>query len=435
MRIEIKQRIEQIRRGEVPDGYKKSPFGILPNDWKIKKLSDVLKKQTQKNKDNSVHNVLTNSATQGIISQTDYFDKKIANDENTNGYYLVQPGNFVYNPRISNNAPCGPFNRYNGNQYGIMSPLYTVYSFTDKSLAYSDYLSQYFLSSKWHAYMNGIANYGARSDRMNVLSEDMDNMPLPYPPSCEVQRIVEILSMQDRVIELYEKKIEQLQLLKKVCLQKMFPKQGRNVPEVRFPGFTEPWEQHKLGELALSFEYGLNAAAKEFDGLNKYLRITDIDDFSHEFNDDDLSSPDTDLSTAQNYLLQEGDLLFARTGASVGKTYFYKKTDGHVYFAGFLIRARIKTKYDYNFIFQNTLTTRYEDYIKITSQRSGQPGINAKEYADYVLLIPEYAEQCKIGECLGQIDHLITLHQRRLDEENRKKKALMQLLLTGIVRV
>ena len=116
--------------------------------------------------------------------------------------------------------------------------------------------------------------------------------------------------------------------------------------------FCFSWEQRKLGEVASSFEYGLNAAAKEFDGVNKYLRITDIDDSSRAFKDDDLTSPDTDLSTASNYLLHDGEILFARTGASVGKSFIYRESDGLVYFAGFLIRAKIKPEYDPEFVFR-----------------------------------------------------------------------------------
>lgn len=163
----------------------------------------------------------------------------------------------------------------------------------------------------------------------------------------------------------------------------------------------------------MSFEYGLNAAAKEFDGTNKYMRITDIDDLSHEFLNDNLTSPDINLVNANNYQLQNGDLLFARTGASVGKTYIYRESDGLVYFAGFLIRAKIKSDNDVEFVFQNTLTSQYEKYILITSQRSGQPGVNAQEYAEYTLMIPNYAEQRKIGNLFRQIDTLITLHQRK----------------------
>ena len=173
------------------------------------------------------------------------------------------------------------------------------------------------------------------------------------------------------------------------------------------------WEQRKLGELASSFEYGLNAAAKEYDGENKYIRITDIDDNTHEFLTDNLTSPDIELTGADNYKLTEGDILFARTGASVGKSYIYKNSDGLVYYAGFLIRARIKEEYDAEFVFQNTLTDRYNKYIAVTSQRSGQPGVNAQEYAEFEIKVPQKEEQTKIGTYFHNIDHLITLHQHK----------------------
>ena len=173
------------------------------------------------------------------------------------------------------------------------------------------------------------------------------------------------------------------------------------------------WEQRKLGDVAASFEYGLNAAAKEYDGENKYIRITDIDDNTHEFLTDGITSPDIDLTSAENYKLAEGDILFARTGASVGKSYIYRNSDGLVYYAGFLIRARIKEEYDAEFVFQNTLTEKYNRYIAVTSQRSGQPGVNAQEYSVFEIQVPEKDEQIKIGAYFTHLDHLITLHQQK----------------------
>lgn len=162
-----------------------------------------------------------------------------------------------------------------------------------------------------------------------------------------------------------------------------------------------------------TFEYGLNAAAKEFDGNNKYIRITDIDDASREFLLSDLSSPDICLDGMSKYLLSSGDIVFARTGASVGKTYIYRENDGIVYFAGFLIRAKVNQDNDAEFVFQSTLSPSYEKYIRITSQRSGQPGVNAQEYGEYDLFAPSKEEQQRIGHFLRGIDNLITLHQRQ----------------------
>ena len=200
----------------------------------------------------------------------------------------------------------------------------------------------------------------------------------------------------------------------------------KKMPQIRFNGFNDDWEQLKLGELSSSFEYGLNAAAKEYDGKNKYIRITDIDDDSRKFKQEDITSPDTDLSSAENYRLSEGDILFTRTGASVGKSYIYKASDGLVYYAGFLIRAKIKKDYNPEFVFQNTLTNDYEKFIKITSMPSGQPGVNAQEYSQYQIMMPCKREQDRISGYLRRLDNLITLHQHKCDQLRNLKKAMLK---------
>lgn len=257
-------------------------------------------------------------------------------------------------------------------------------------------------------------------------SSVVKKLVFPIPKLAEQKRIVEYLDSIDRLITLHQRKCEEMKILKKYMLQKMFPQNGQLVPQIRFSGFTEDWEQRKLGDIASSFEYGLNAAAKEYDGENKYIRITDIDDNTHEFLTDNLTSPDIDLTGADNYKLTEGDILFARTGASVGKSYIYRNSDGLVYYAGFLIRARIKEEYDAEFVFQNTLTDRYNKYIAVTSQRSGQPGVNAQEYAEFEIEVPKKEEQTKIGTYFRNIDHLITLHQQKCDELRNIKKFMLQ---------
>lgn len=257
-------------------------------------------------------------------------------------------------------------------------------------------------------------------------SGDVENIDVVIPKMSEQRKIGAYFKRIDSLITLHQSKLDKLKIIKKSMLENCFPKNGENVPKFRFSGFTGDWEQRKLGDIAGSFEYGLNAAAKEFDGQNKYIRITDIDDTTHEFLQTDLTSPDTNMYLADNYRLSKGDILFARTGASVGKTYIYKETDGLAYYAGFLIRARIKEKYDPEFVFQNTLTPAYENYIRITSQRSGQPGVNAQEYAEYELMVPSLPEQRKIGAVLQDVDNLITLHQSKLDKLKVIKKTLLE---------
>lgn len=260
-----------------------------------------------------------------------------------------------------------------------------------------------------------------------INANDLANIEVKYPFKSEEQvKIGMVFRSLDNLITLHQRKYDSLVNVKKAMLEKMFPKNGETVPEIRFKGFTDAWEQRKLGEVAENFEYGLNAAAKEFDGVNKYIRITDIDDESHQFNKEDLTSPDTNLEIAERYKLEKGDILFARTGASVGKSYIYRESDGLVYYAGFLIRGKIKEGFDTEFVFQNTLTEEYKNYIRITSQRSGQPGVNAQEYQEYSFKVPHYAEQKQIGMLFKNLDNLITLHQRKLEKLKNIKKSCLE---------
>ncbi|WP_417571461.1 restriction endonuclease subunit S, partial [Parasutterella excrementihominis] len=248
---------------------------------------------------------------------------------------------------------------------------------------------------------------------------------IPIDPQ-EQAKIGEFFSSLDGAITLHQRKLETLKKLKRTLLQKMFPKKGQLKPELRFPGFTNDWEQRKLGELAATFGYGLNAAAKSFDGRHKYIRITDIDESTRRFLCSSLTSPDIDFEEAAPYRLAEGDVLFARTGASVGKSYRYVRTDGEVYFAGFLIRFRFKDKEAAEFVFQNSLTAKFQNFIKTSSQRSGQPGINAQQFSGYQIAVPNSEERERIGSFFSRLDTAITLHQRKLETYKKLKKSLLQ---------
>jgi len=230
----------------------------------------------------------------------------------------------------------------------------------------------------------------------------------------------------DQSIALHEKKLAQTQNLKKAMLEKMFPKAGSKQPEIRLKGFSGAWELKSLSNVSERFEYGLNAQATTFDGINKYIRITDIDDESRKFILDDITSPNICFDNCEKYKLSTGDILFARTGASVGKTYIYLEEDGLVYFAGFLIRAKIKDTFDANFIFTNTLTERFNKFVQLTSQRSGQPGINAKEYGEYEFYCPNKDEQESIGRFFKQLDETLVLQQQQLQTLKNLKQAFLE---------
>ena len=197
-------------------------------------------------------------------------------------------------------------------------------------------------------------------------------------------------------------------------------------PQLRFKGFTDPWVQRNLADLSDGFSYGLNAAAKEYDGVHGYLRITDIDEVSHSFLPEGLTSPDVPENQLTDYRMDEQSIVYARTGASTGKTYIYRDSDGELYYAGFLIRQKVNKETSAQFVYQNTLTKAWERYVQVMSQRSGQPGINAQEVGRFELAIPEKAEQDKIAHLFNSLDNLIAANQRKLDLLKEQKKGYLQ---------
>ncbi|TCE04108.1 restriction endonuclease S subunit [Bifidobacterium longum subsp. longum] len=390
-------------------------FAGFTDPWEQRKASEVF--QIVDDRGHPTLPVLSATQNQGMIYRDDS-GRYIGHDEsNEIGYKRVLPGDFVVHLRSFQGG-------FAHSQYeGITSPAYTVFRAKEPTSHSDRFWKHWFMSEHFIAGLSTVT-YGIRDGRSISVDEFMNTF-LAFPAVEEQAAISRLFDYLDDLITLHQRKYDKLVVFKKSMLEKMFPKDGESVPEIRFAGFTDPWEQRKLGDVASSFDYGLNAAATEYDGQNKYLRITDIDDETHEFSKSDLTTPLADLAMSADYLLKEGDLLFARTGASVGKTYLYRQFDGMVYFAGFLIRARIGEGADPEFAYQATLTDAYKKYVAITSQRSGQPGVNAQEYADYQLMLPSKTEQQQIGMTLRSLDDLITLHQRKLELLQNIKKSLL----------
>lgn len=170
----------------------------------------------------------------------------------------------------------------------------------------------------------------------------------------------------------------------------------------------------------------MNAAAKPFDGENKYIRITDIDEASSTYNDKDIVSPDGRLT--DNYVVNDRDILLARTGASTGKSYLYRKSDGKLYYAGFLIRANI-TEHNPYFVFSQLHTHRYWRWVSIMSARSGQPGINSQEYSSFPIFTTSLHEENKISTLLSLLNERIVTQNKIIDRLQSLIKGLTDTLL------
>ena len=195
------------------------PEFVDNGDWEIVKLREIAVRVKNKNKFNEQLPVLTNSATEGIVNQQDYFDREIVTRDNLSNYFIVKIDDFVYNPRISSLAPVGPISR-NKIERGIISPLYTIFRFCKGCIDYFDY---YFRTNCWHQYLRSIANFGARFDRMNITNEEFMNMPIPFPSVAEQQKIAECLSSIDKAIGLFLEKESQIEIYKKGLMQQLFP--------------------------------------------------------------------------------------------------------------------------------------------------------------------------------------------------------------------
>ena len=202
----------------------------------------------------------------------------------------------------------------------------------------------------------------------------------------------------------------------------------RNVPHLRFPEFSGEWKKCKFGDIATGFDYGMNAAAKPFDGENKYIRITDIDEASSTYNDKDIVSPDGRLT--DNYVVNDRDILLVRTGASTGKSYLYRKSDGKLYYAGFLIRANI-TEHNPYFVFSQLHTHRYWRWVSIMSARSGQPGINSQEYSSFPIFTTSLHEENKISTLLSLLNERIVTQNKIIEDLKKLKSAIVDKLYSS----
>ena len=265
-----------------------------------------------------------------------------------------------------------------------------------------------------------IIREGQGATRYNLSSNRLKPIKLVYPSYQEQSRIASLMSRLETRIEKQQELICTLKKYKRGVLSVLLTSKDN-------PYYSaETWKEVSLGDVASGFEYGMNAAATIYDGSHKYIRITDIDDSSHRYTQDSLVSPEGQVE--EKYRVLENDILFARTGASVGKSYCYLKSDGELYFAGFLIRIHVNSGVDCSYVFQNTLTEAYRRWVMLESARSGQPGINAEQYKQYRFLLPPIEIQKKISLLASNLDVRISKGESLLSHLEQTKAALLQQL-------
>lgn len=394
-------------------------FPEFSGEWEEKKLSEFMTRLTRKNTNNESSRALTISSVDGLIDQGEFFKKQVASKD-ISGYYLLKKGDFAYNKSYSVGYDYGSIKRLDRYENGVVSTLYICMTLNEG--INSDYLTHYFDSMKWNKSVSEISAEGARNHGLLNIPTDAFFKTKHYlsPSLPEQQKIADFLSNVDSIIASETKILNALQKKKKALMQKLFSQQLRFKADdgSEFP----EWVEKKLGEVCEPPKYGLNASGIDYDGEHKYLRITDIDEITHTFTPEDLTSPS---EYSDEYLLNENDIVFTRTGASTGKTYLYDSKDGDLYYAGFLIKFHVKGE-NAKFIFYQTCTHEYEKWVHIMSTRSGQPGINSEEYSSMKIKLPCKEEQQKIADCLSSLDNLIQNQQKIVSNWQQRKKGLLQ---------
>ncbi len=282
----------------------------------------------------------------------------------------------------------------------------------------SRFLQPYLSSSRGQ---KSILSTQVGSGREGLNFEAIRSFKVFIPKIEEQTKIANFLTAVDEKITQLTQKCDLLAQYKKGVMQQIFSQElrfkdddGRDFPD---------WEEKKLGEVSKNIMYGMNAAATAFDGKNKYIRITDIDDENRTFLPNPLTSPNGVIEG--KFKLMDGDIVFTRTGASTGKAYLYNPKDGDLFFAGFLVKFSI-TECNPYFVFLQTLTESYSSWVNVMSMRSGQPGINAEEYKEFKFFAPHIQEQTKIANFIAAIDNKINNAQAQLAAVKQYKQGLLQ---------
>lgn len=433
MTSQIKQRIEQINNGQVPEGYKKTEFGIFPSDWVTdKKLKDIGSFDKgrglpgDKMRDSGVPCVGYGDI---YMKYNNFHFEKAENfvDEDTASESLpIEKGTLLFTGTGETAEEIGKCVCYNGDE--------TIYAGGDIITFKTNEVNPLFLAyQQYQSYsLARKASFGQGHSVVHIHANNLEKLNVAYPKStAEQEKIAEILMKWDKAIELYNQQIEKLTLLKSSCIKKMFPQKGEKVPEWRFKGFSNAWEQRKVSDLAeKTYGGGTPTTSNEayWNGDIPWIQSSDVVDGKllgveprKWITQDGLNN-----SAAQ---LIPGNSIAIITRVGVGKLAFMPYS--YATSQDFLSLSKLNAE---------PLFTVYACYKKLQSELNAVQGTSIKgitkdELLAKNIMVPRYAEQQQIGAFFKQLDNLITLHQRKVEIIIKQRKALQQYLLNGIVRV
>ena len=403
-------------------------FEGFTDDWEERKLSSISERVTRKNKNNESTLPLTISAQDGLIDQNDFFNKQVASRDVT-GYFLVKNGEFAYNKSYSNGYPWGAIKRLDKYDMGVLSTLYIVFRPTEIN---SQFLVSYYDTTRWYREVSKNAAEGARNHGLlNIAPTDFFNTLLVVPKIVDEQeKIGSFFKQMDNTIALHQRKLDLLKEQKKGYLQKMFPKNGEKVPELRFAGFADDWEERKLGdEVNINGRIGFRGYTQA-DIVTKETGVLAYSPTNIVNNRLYRKRSDTYI-TKQKYrespeiMVKNSDILFVKTGSTLGKSALVQSINYHATVNPQIVIIRSNELDEY---FLSVILTSYNILKRINTIKIGGaiPTMTETELKKFPIQVPKSTEQKKIGSFFKQLDNTIALHQRKLDLLKEQKKGFLQ---------
>ena len=388
-------------------------------------MVDYLEVSSEKNRDNrfTKEDVLSVSGEYGIVNQIEFQGRSFAGASVSN-YGVVENGDVVYTKSPLKSNPYGIIKTNKGIP-GIVSTLYAVYK--PKEITDSKFVQIYFeLDSRMNSYMRPLVNKGAKND-MKVSAENALKGMVSFPKKDEQEMISLYFSTLDNLITLHQQKITLLTKLKKTMLEKMFPKKGSLIPEIRFNGFANAWEQRKVLDLLIQpITDGPHETPKLVEEGVPFISVDAIVDNKIDFNRKRGNiSEEYDELCCKKYKPQFHDVYLVKSGSTVGKVAIVETTDRfNIWSPLAAMRCGEKT-YPY-FLYDLLQTKDLQAQVADKASNGTQPNLSMRELEKFPVSVPSnLEEQKKIGDYFRNLDHLITLHQRKIDKIKNMKKAML----------
>ena len=372
---------------------------------------------------------LTISAQDGLVDQITYFNNRVASRDVSN-YYLVYNGEFAYNKSTSDGYPFGAVKRLDWYEKGVLSTLYIVFALKHPEKDDSDFMTVFYDTDRWHRGVAERAAEGARNHGLlNISADDFFDIDTPMPEDkVEQEKIGRLLKKLDILITLHQRKYEKLVNIKKSMLDKMFPKNGASVPEIRFKGFTDPWEQRKLGEIAnfsKGVGYSKNDLCEEGTPIILYGRL--------------YTKYETCIFDVDTFVKEKAGSVYSKGGEVIvpasGETAEDISIASVVVKPGILLGGDLNivsptTEYDSAFLALTISSGAAHKYLSSLAQGKSVVHLHNADIQSVSAKFPTKREQEKIHLLFGKIDTLITLHQRKLEKlQNIKKSCLEKMFV------